>query len=44
MIVKGLRLETGISVVEIGCEPGTFTIDVARAIAPKEIVYAVDIQ
>jgi len=44
MIVKGLRLETGMIVVEIGCGPGTFTIDVARAIAPKGTVYAVDIQ
>ena len=44
MIVEGLRLESGMSVVEIGCGPGTFTIDVARAIAPKGIVYAIDVQ
>ncbi|MFQ5833707.1 MAG: class I SAM-dependent methyltransferase [Candidatus Thorarchaeota archaeon] len=44
MIVHALELESGMKVVEIGCGPGTFTIDVARAIQPDGTVYAVDIQ
>ncbi|MFW9799845.1 MAG: class I SAM-dependent methyltransferase [Candidatus Thorarchaeota archaeon] len=44
MIIQALELESGMKVVEIGCGPGTFTIDVAKAIQPDGIVYAVDIQ
>jgi ubiquinone/menaquinone biosynthesis C-methylase UbiE len=44
MIVEALKLESGMKVVEIGCGPGTFTIDIARAIQPDGVVYAVDIQ
>ncbi len=44
MIVHALKLQSGMKVVEIGCGPGTFTIEVAKAIQPNGIVYAVDIQ
>ncbi|MHA1934560.1 MAG: class I SAM-dependent methyltransferase [Candidatus Thorarchaeota archaeon] len=44
MIVEALGLESGMNVVEVGCGPGTFTVDVAHAIQPDGVVYAVDIQ
>ncbi len=44
MIIEALGLESGMAVLEIGCGPGTFTLDVAKAVAPDGIVYAVDIQ
>jgi ubiquinone/menaquinone biosynthesis C-methylase UbiE len=44
MLVEALDLENGMSVLEIGCGPGTFTLDVARAVAPDGCVYAVDVQ
>ena len=44
VLVDALGLQPGMRVLEIGCGPGTFTIEVAEAIAPDGAVYAVDIQ
>ncbi len=44
MIIEALELKPGMKIVEIGCGPGTFTMDVAKAVLPKGVVYAVDIQ
>ena len=44
MLIKALELTSGMKVLELGCGPGTFTTDVARAIHPDGLVYAVDIQ
>jgi ubiquinone/menaquinone biosynthesis C-methylase UbiE len=44
MLIEALHLGNGMSVLEAGCGPGTFTMDVARAVAPDGHVYAVDIQ
>jgi len=44
MIIDGLGLKPGMKVVELGCGPGTYTLDVARAVLPDGVVYAVDIQ
>ena len=44
MIINGLGLRSGMKVVEIGCGPGTYTVDIARAVLPDGMVYAVDIQ
>jgi len=44
MIIDGLELKPGMKVVELGCGPGTYTLDVAKAVLPDGVVYAVDIQ
>jgi len=44
MIIDGLGLKPGMKVVELGCGPGTYTLDVAKAVLPDGVVYAVDIQ
>ncbi|PNX52911.1 MAG: hypothetical protein BV458_07215 [Thermoplasmata archaeon M9B2D] len=44
MLVEALGLRPGAIVAEIGCGPGTFTIDVAKAVSPNGHVYAIDIQ
>lgn len=44
MIVEALNLKPGMTVVEIGCGSGFYTVEVAKAILPEGQVYAVDIQ
>lgn len=44
IIIDGLELKPGMKVVELGCGPGTYTLDVAKAVLPDGVVYAVDIQ
>ncbi|UCE10543.1 MAG: methyltransferase domain-containing protein [Candidatus Thorarchaeota archaeon] len=44
MIVDALVLSPGMKILELGCGPGTFTLDIARAVQPDGTVYAVDIQ
>jgi len=44
MLIEALNLKPGLVVAEIGCGPGTFTIEVAKVISPKGLVYAIDIQ
>jgi ubiquinone/menaquinone biosynthesis C-methylase UbiE len=44
MIVDGLELKPGMKVMELESGTGFFTIEVAKAILPEGIVYAVDIQ
>ena len=44
MIINGLELKPGMIVMELGSGTGFFTIEVAQALLPDGIVYAVDIQ
>ncbi len=44
MILEAIRARPGMIVVEIGCGSGLYTIEVAKAIQPSGLVYAVDIQ
>lgn len=44
VIVEHLDLADGMVVVDIGCGPGRLTIPVARAVGPKGLVVALDIQ
>jgi len=43
-IIEAIRARPGMRVVEIGCGSGLYTIEVAKAIQPGGLVYAVDIQ
>lgn len=44
MIVDAIEAKPGMTVIEIGCGSGFYTVAVAKAIQPDGIVYAVDIQ
>lgn len=43
-IIEGSGIEEGMSVMELGCGPGTYSLDAARAIGKEGKLYAVDIQ
>jgi ubiquinone/menaquinone biosynthesis C-methylase UbiE len=43
-IVERSGIKEGMTVMDLGCGPGTYTVDVARAVGNKGKVYAVDIQ
>ncbi len=43
-IIESLGLRPGMTVVEIGPGPGTYTLEIARAVLPDGVVYAIDIQ
>ena len=43
-VIAGSGIMPGMQVLEIGCGPGTFTLDAARATGDKGKVYALDIQ
>lgn len=44
MLVQAIGARAGMTVVEIGCGSGFYTVAVAKAIQPNGVVYAVDIQ
>ena len=44
MIVDAIAARQGMTVVEIGCGSGFYTVEVAKAVQPDGVVYAVDIQ
>ncbi|MGY5879634.1 MAG: methyltransferase domain-containing protein [Candidatus Thorarchaeota archaeon] len=44
MIVEAIDAKPGMTVIEVGCGSGLYTIAVAKSIRPDGIVYAVDIQ
>ena len=44
MIIEALNLKPGMTVLEVGCGSGFYTVEVAKAIQPDGVVYAVDIQ
>ncbi|MDF1539254.1 MAG: hypothetical protein P1Q69_10175 [Candidatus Thorarchaeota archaeon] len=44
MVMDAIESRSGMIVVEIGCGSGFYTVEVAKAIQPDGIVYAVDIQ
>ena len=44
MIVEAIQARPGMTVIEIGCGSGFYTVEVAKAVQPNGIVYAVDIQ
>jgi SAM-dependent methyltransferase len=44
MVVEAINPRSGMTVVEIGCGSGLYTVVVAKAIQPDGMVYAVDIQ
>jgi SAM-dependent methyltransferase len=44
MIIEALDVRPGMEIVELGCGSGFYTIEVAKALQPAGIVYAVDIQ
>jgi len=43
-IVERSGIKEAMTVMELGCGPGTYTIDIARAVGDRGRVYAVDIQ
>jgi len=43
-IIERSGIKKGMTVMELGCGPGTYTIDGARAIGERGKLYAVDIQ
>nr|MDO8100530.1 methyltransferase domain-containing protein [Candidatus Njordarchaeota archaeon] len=43
-IMDALNLRSGMVLLEVGCGPGTFTLDVARQVKPNGVVHAVDIE
>nr|MDO8133342.1 class I SAM-dependent methyltransferase [Candidatus Njordarchaeum guaymaensis] len=43
-IMDALNLRSGMVLLEVGCGPGTFTIDVAKRIGPNGVVHAVDVE
>lgn len=44
MIVDAIDAKLGMTVVEVGCGSGLYTVAVAKAVQPDGLVYAVDIQ
>ncbi len=44
LIVARAGIKEGMSVLDLGCGPGFFTIPIARAVGPQGKVYALDIQ
>jgi ubiquinone/menaquinone biosynthesis C-methylase UbiE len=44
MIIEALGCQPGMTIVEVGCGSGFYTVEVAKAIHPDGMVYAVDIQ
>jgi ubiquinone/menaquinone biosynthesis C-methylase UbiE len=44
MIVDAIDAKPGMTVVEVGCGSGLYTVAVAKAVQPDGLVYAVDIQ
>ncbi|MFX1367072.1 MAG: class I SAM-dependent methyltransferase [Promethearchaeota archaeon] len=44
MLVEAINAKPGMTVVDIGCGSGFYTVAVAKAIQPDGVVYAVDIQ
>ncbi len=44
MIIEAIGCKPGMTIIEVGCGSGFYTVDVARAIQPYGMVYAVDIQ
>ncbi|MFW9864216.1 MAG: class I SAM-dependent methyltransferase [Candidatus Thorarchaeota archaeon] len=44
MIVDAIDARPGMTVVDVGCGSGLYTVAVAKAVQPDGIVYAVDIQ
>lgn len=44
MIIDAIQAKPGMTVIEIGCGSGFYTVAVAKAIQPDGFVYAVDIQ
>ncbi|MHA2396646.1 MAG: class I SAM-dependent methyltransferase [Candidatus Thorarchaeota archaeon] len=44
MIVEALDIRPGMEIVELGCGSGYYTIEVAKAIQPAGLIFAVDIQ
>jgi ubiquinone/menaquinone biosynthesis C-methylase UbiE len=44
MIISAIDAKPGMTVVEVGCGSGLYTVAVAKAVQPDGLVYAVDIQ
>ena len=44
LIIAHAGIEEGMSVLDLGCGPGAFTVPIARAVGPRGKVYAVDVQ
>ncbi|MGY5873276.1 MAG: class I SAM-dependent methyltransferase [Candidatus Thorarchaeota archaeon] len=44
LIIDAIKPKSGMTVIEIGCGSGFYSVAVAKAIQPDGIVYAVDIQ
>ena len=44
MVVERSGIKRGMSILEIGCGSGAFTIDAARAVGPEGTVHALDVQ
>lgn len=44
MLVEAISCRPGMTIIEIGCGSGFYTVEVAKAIQPDGRVYAVDIQ
>jgi ubiquinone/menaquinone biosynthesis C-methylase UbiE len=44
LLLEALELRPGMEIVELGCGSGYYTVEVAKAIQPAGMVFAVDIQ
>lgn len=44
MIIDALEVRPGMEIVELGCGSGYYTVEVAKAIQPAGLLFAVDIQ
>jgi len=44
MIIEALQVRPGMEIVELGCGSGYYTVEIAKAIQPAGLVFAVDIQ
>ena len=44
MVIEALEVQPGMEIVELGCGSGFYTVEVAKAIQPAGLVFAVDIQ
>jgi ubiquinone/menaquinone biosynthesis C-methylase UbiE len=44
MIIEAIAARPGMTVVDVGCGSGLYTVAVAKAVQPEGLVYAVDIQ